>query len=577
MKVEKSGSKLIHEVAMLLRGMSLQADEMSYVGAEIAFVLYKIDDKRFIANEVELLDFLNGLNCSIGLRSDLMRDVVPHWNLVSRLQNRYSKTECKDAIREFANHVNLANINVPSSIVPLITKLLSAEPGGVMVDVACGHGAVLAQALEEDGELNGEAVDINPQNVGFTEMVVAPFKKRVGVYLQSAFDFIADHMWKYDKVFCFPPFGLRMDRSFRWEEFQRMLPGAFQNVSAGCRSELLFALATVAAMKESGRAVMLLPNGALFNQMSGMAAAREYLLNSGYLDCVISLPDRILERTQVSVSLLVFSKKEKRERVTMIDASRLGEKGRRFSTLSGDTIDCIVNAAYGFRTDDNWNKLYRKEISCTEIRLDGYDFNATRYFEKAILPRFENAVRFGDILKTVERGAVIGSKDMDDLVATGNGACYYLSPGNIDSGIISSALAEMRELPKNAPVLEAGDVLLMRTGINSKIAVFDGSFDKPVVPSSNLFVCRLDRERVDPWYLKAFFESDDGRSVISSIAVGSSIKSISVKSLVDLRLPLPPMERQIEIANEYKAKFNRMRELRIEMEKLGRELMEVYK
>ena len=142
--------------------------------------------------------------------------------------------------------------------------------------------------------------------------MVAPFKPRCGAYCMSAFDFMVDHMWKYDKVFCYPPIGMRIDRALRWEEFQSMLPGAFPRVGVGCRSELIFALTTVAAMKEDGRAVVLLPEGALFNQMSGAVAAREYLLNSGYLDCVISLPERMLERTQIGVSLLVLSRQESR-------------------------------------------------------------------------------------------------------------------------------------------------------------------------------------------------------------------------------------------------------------------------
>ena len=559
----------------MLRG-SVPATDMSYVCAEIAFVLARMAG-WFISREEEFVSLINGIDCSIALRAELMRDLLPRWNEISRLQGRFSKEACEAAVLECVRHADLDNVNVPTSIIPLITKVLSAEPGGVMADIACGHGIVLAQALSEDSELRGEAVDVSTRSVAFAEMVLAPFKMRAGAYLRSAFDFVGDHVGKYDKVFCYPPFGMRMDRNFRWEELQRMLPGAFADVRAGCRSELMFALATVAAMKESGRAVVLLPQGALFNQMGSAVAARKFLLESGYLDCVITLPERMLERTQIGVSLLVFSRKENRRCVTMVDAGDLGVKGRRFNTLSSEAVERIVNAAYGFRNDAAWNERHRKEISCDEIRLNGYDFNARRYFEKAILPQFEDAVRFGDLLVSVERGAAIGSKEMDDLVSSGEGVCYYLSPSHIDNGLVASGLPEMKEVPRKVPAVEAGDLILMRTGANSKVVVFDGPLDKPVVLSANLFVCRLDRKRVDAWYLKAFLESDEGRSVLSSIAIGAVIKSISIKSLEEMRVPLPPMEKQLAIAKDFKSKFDRMRELKRELERVCREMTEVFK
>ena len=117
----------------------------------------------------------------------------------------------------------------------------------------------------------------------------------------------------------------------------------------------------------------------------------------------------------------------------------------------------------------------------------------------------------------------------------------------------------------------------MRTGATSKIAVYEDTFDKPVVPSSNLFVCRLRKDRINPWFLKAFLESEEGRALVASIAVGAVIKSISIRSLENMRIPLPPMARQMEVAAVFKARFNRLRELRKEMECVSREMTQAFK
>jgi type I restriction enzyme M protein len=574
MSTDKKNANLAFELASMLRG-SMPVGDMAYVCAEIAFVLSKLDG-RFVSRELDFVDFLNTIDCSVELRADLMSDVVPLWGQVSRLQGRFDTAACQEAIREYAQHSDLDNVNVPASLIPLIAKLISAEPDGVMADIACGRGLVLERSLMEDTGLIGEAVDINSRNVHFAEMLLAPIKPRGAVYCKSAFDFMVDHMWKYDKVFCYPPMGMRIDRNMRWEEFQNMLPGAFPNVGVGCRSELLFALTTVAAMKEMGRAVMLLPEGALFNQMSGAVAAREYLVNSGYLDCVISLPERLLERAQIGMSLLIFSRQEDRKFVTMIDASNLAERGRRFNTLSEDTSEKIINAVYGFHNEESWTRAHCKVVSCDEIRESGYNVSARHYFEKAAVPTYDNSVRFGDIVLNVDRGANIASKDMDDLVAPGEGVCYYLTPSQIDNGIIAEDIPEMRELPRKTPTLEEGDLILMRTGATSKIAIYENTFDKPVVLSSNLFVCRLKKDIVDPWYLKAFLESEGGKALIASIAIGAVIKSISLKSLEDMQIPLPDMARQREIGAAFKARFDRLRDLKKEISSVGREMSEIF-
>lgn len=549
--------------------------EGTYIGAEMAFVLGRMDG-RFIANETEFVDFLSMIPCSVSLKADLMKDVLPRWRHLSRLQGRYRRGECEEAIEAFAGRPDMANANVPASLIPLITKLLSSEPGGIMADIACGRGLVMAQAVKEDGNLTVEGVDINPRRANFAEMIVAPHAPRVGVYCQSAFQFMSDHMWKYDKVFCYPPAGMRMDRQSQWKEFQSVLPEAFPEVGMGCRSELLYALAVLAAMKETGRAVVLLPEVALTNQTRGAFAARDYLARSGYLDSVISLPDRMLERSQVGMALLVFARKEGRRTVRMVDATGLGKKGRRFDTLTPDTATRIVNAVYGFGNPENWNSEHCKNVLLNEILEDDCNLSAHRHFEKQTVPSFPGAVRFGDVLEEAERGVNISSSDLDNLLSEDEGVCRYLVPGDIDHGVISSHLPELKALPPKAHVVQEGDLLLVRTGAAPKTAIFEDIQGKPVVPSGNLFVCRLRRDIVDAWYLRAFFESGCGKALLASVSTGSVVRSISLSKLDGMRIPLPPLERQREIGRAFQEQFRRYRELRTAAEEEARGLADVF-
>ena len=134
----------------------------------------------------------------------------------------------------------------------------------------------------------------------------------------------------------------------------------------------------------------------------------------------------------------------------------------------------------------------------------------------------------------------------------------------------------MKEIPKGAPILEDGDLVLLRTGAPNKVAVFEGRFDKPVIASSNLFICRLDKGKVDPWFLKSFFESADGERILNAVAVGTAIRSISRKALEELPVPCPSLERQQKLASAYRAKLKEIGELEKKLRTLRRELGKVY-
>lgn len=381
----KSGQRtnLHKELEVLLRS-SMPTGDVAYHAAEIAFVLAQLSG-RFIECEHGFVDFLKHLECSPELRSDLLRDLVPLWGKISNLQEKYRENECEAAIRECARQDAHDNVNVPPSLITLVIKLLSSEAGGMMADIGCGHGLVLAQALEEDTNLHGEGIDVNQRNANFSEMVISPLKPRGDVYCKSVFDFMVDRIGKYDKVFCFPPIGIRMDRD--WEAFRPMLPGGFPHVGTGCSSELVFALTTIAAMKETGRAIVILPEKALCGQTSGAVAVREYLLNNGYLDCVIMLPERVLGQMQLGMLLLVFSKQSDRSHVTMIDAFGLDKKSRRFNVLLAEDVAKIIKAVEGGASNnEKWTLDHSKAVSYDEIRGSGYNFSVCHYINNAGAP-----------------------------------------------------------------------------------------------------------------------------------------------------------------------------------------------
>ena len=71
---------------------------------------------------------------------------------------------------------------------------------------------------------------------------------------------------------------------------------------------------------------------------------------------------------------------------------------------------------------------------------------------------------------------------------------------------------------------------------------------KVLLPGGNLFVARPDPSRADPWYLKAFFDSPAGAGLLARCSPGKTVKSLPLRSLEELPVPLPSLDEQRVVA-----------------------------
>lgn len=62
---------------------------------------------------------------------------------------------------------------------------------------------------------------------------------------------------------------------------------------------------------------------------------------------------------------------------------------------------------------------------------------------------------------------------------------------------------------------------------------------------------RPDPKRLDGTYLKIFLDSPIGNKIISAAQQGMTVMNISYKDLNALDIPLPPLEKQRAVAEEY--------------------------
>ncbi len=95
-------------------------------------------------------------------------------------------------------------------------------------------------------------------------------------------------------------------------------------------------------------------------------------------------------------------------------------------------------------------------------------------------------------------------------------------------------------------LLQAGDVLFVARGARHWARVVDDAAG--MVASGHFHVIRVDCARLVPGFLAWWLDSADGRRVVESIRLGSSLQFIPRKGFEAIELPMPPLKVQERIA-----------------------------
>lgn len=149
---------------------------------------------------------------------------------------------------------------------------------------------------------------------------------------------------------------------------------------------LLFIQHVLWALKDDGKAAVVLPTGFLTAKAGIEKKIRTRLIDENWLSGVISMPSNIFANTGTNVSVIFIDKArtENDKDVIMIDASKLGEKrkeGKNQRTVLRDSeIKKIIDTYINRETCDDFSM----KPAIEEIKEKNYSFSAGQYFEVKI-------------------------------------------------------------------------------------------------------------------------------------------------------------------------------------------------
>ena len=409
----------------------------------------------------------------------------------------------------------------PESLGNLADELLEIKANDKFADFCCGAGTVVADVVKNHPTVEAYGFDKLVSSIAIAKIYNDLSEGKITFEAKDIFELglDEDNGRRFDKIFANYPFGMRIKELGLGNQYLEQLEKRIPSVSKATSSDWLFNSLMVDMLSEDGKAVGIMTNGSTWNQSD--SAIRSYFIENGLIECVIALPARLFAGITIATSMIVFS----RENISLIIKA----------TKSNSDISMYVSAE--------------------QLRDNDYVLSMNRY----IVHDVADGMAFGDVIKRITRGAQLNAKALDEITTTVPTDMQYLMLANIKNGLIDKK--------NDKYCLSNHCLILSKNGYPYKIAVAEVKEGQRILGNGNLYIIELDEEKADPYYLAAFFGSEQGTAALRSITVGATIPNIGVEQLTKLVIPIPPIEKQKEIADKYKTVKDEITMLQLKLEK----------
>ena len=511
-------------------------------------------------------------------------------------------TETSDRIKAFSDDKNktVANLkslilsygftqsvrekaSMPESIAELAIRILDLEAGDRVCEYCTGLGVFTVLASQKEPQAAYTGIDIDSFLCEIASIRVEAAGGRINMIEGDVRDIKPET--KFTKAFINYPFGQRkasipIDGSFKGSLIETVSKTPIRF------TDWQYIASALDGLEEGGKAVVVTNSGSLNNWYD--REARKIFIDGGYVDTVISLPERLFRNMRIPVTLLVLTKRtsadEMPQTIRMIEASGCCEYFRFINLITDEYVEQIIQAL----TEDNG---LGRNVPVEEIKGNEYVLAADRYpVEKVTL---SNSREFGDFIKNIKRGTPMRAEELKSI-ETDDSGCEYLAIGNVVDGYIdhdstkhikpdealAAKLAKYRindgdliiskggsafkiaaaDVPKGDSSSKVAVADVPKGGNAFKIAVADVPEGTQIIASGNLYVIEIDKSKGVPYFFKAFFESEKGSKLLCDAAVGSTISMISADAIKKLPVPDYPLYEQQRIANEMREVTEEMRE-----------------
>ncbi|MBR4344555.1 MAG: N-6 DNA methylase [Lachnospiraceae bacterium] len=537
-------------------------EEYIIVSAYVLYFLQKYPDKEYADVDAFKMDYFDddafqGLfyNTHHLLDQAYYDDDISGWDDIVSLKGKYKQDELAACVL-FGNHNSVKD--VPAGLDAIIHESLGIQDKNTVLDISACNGSFLA-GMEVNYPKN-KYVGLFARSEDHHEGVIAYIRNRL-LEGKIVYDDETEDNFK-----------TRVDRIFYNSEISLLnqIHPRFQtieNFTEKHSNPWKMAGIIPNYLKKNGKGSIIIANNYLSNRED--QEVREFLVKNGMIEKVIALPDKLLNDKQTSIVVISSGNKT----VRFISAQRQNmsrrRRERRVDTLDEGLLTGVL--------DDLQNGY---DISIEDISNQNYDLSPLRYIA---IDQYQNSI--GDVdTETFEslglRVQRASQKNLIDIeVQNGVSSLQCVMAGDIVDGVIIGPLKYVNDEcigTESKFILRKNDLLITRNGNPFKVAVYTGENNK-VMACGGLYIVRTNIFDADPYYLKAYFESEQGLELLKqySQVSANSVRSIMKSDLITIPIPYPDIEirnqiaaRCQEIVESIEKKHKEISDYKVEMNQL---------
>ena len=427
------------------------------------------------------------------------------------------------------------------SIIELVIKLLAIKNNENVLDLCSGNGDFLSNLTKNYKRSNLNGIEINTDIAFISKIRLAVLSENnAEIIVGDALTYDFDE--KFDKIFCEYPLGLRVDN------FRLNKELFFSWNKPGLTSDWMFLNKVLTLLESKGTAALIITEGPLFKSMD--MEYRKDVLKEGLIKYIIKLPSGILPNSNVSANLIILSKNNEKDEIKFIDATQeYIENNQKEKQLNVPAIMDLINNA----NEDKVKIKKNSEIFSTQDVL----LTVNSYVKKKE-PNYINPHVLKEFIIDKYRGYEFTAKEQAEI-ANINGDYEILNIGDINDGKIGDNLLKINgnNNKYDRYLLKNGNIVMTSKGTKIKIAVAEVG-NRKIIPNGNLLVLRLDTNKIEPYYLEAFLNSENGRISLEQIQTGAIIKCINPSRIEQINVSMINKEAQELFVEKYKRKMTEL-------------------
>jgi type I restriction-modification system DNA methylase subunit/restriction endonuclease S subunit len=347
---------------------------------------------------------------------------------------------------------------------------------------------------------------------------------------------------KFDNILANPPFGIK---GLKYDDFQSPLKSEYVPIKTD-NAVSLFIQAIIYMLKINGKCAVVLPDGQdLFSKTNTtLVAIREYLMKTCDLKEIIYLPSGIFTYTSIKTCVFYFVKKREGTYIleTNIKVSKTQKETGRDYKFS-KTHQTTKVKFYDYNPYEDVKNLL-VEVPIEKIVSNSYSLNYAEYMkDETEEEQYEDGVvvkTLGEVCKFDIGGTPSRSKN--EYYENGNN--LWVSVRELNGGYIYDTKEKITDLGvQNSSVkLFAKDTILFS---------FKLSIGKTAIVGNPLYtneaiagILSKNNDLLNNKYLYYYLTINDFSKLGSGILGNGSLNK---KSLEQIKIPIPSLERQQEI------------------------------